>query len=401
MTKVAQDQRRAYRTALPAALCAGLSAAILSAGLWGCGGSRATTEPRPTVRTGGGNDRAGDLIQRRRDAFKINHEDYRELGYRLDWRGFPVVQAGERVQFLDLYDDVVVAQESAGTVSVLEASNGALRNSTQVASPLSRYVGNFRLDGTMVVSTDNEAIVMDLETGGLLDRHNLNRVVTTHPVYFANQKVYGSAIGHVYSQYMSPAVDAWAFDMGGPIDTDPVLIGSVVSAISRRGDIVMIDVPTGTLVGRARIFGGAEAAPVAGEGAVFFASLDQSIYAFELDGRQRWRVRTEQPLYVTPTYHQGVLYVVSDDQGLRALDANTGAQLWAQADIAGRVIGVRDGRLLTWDGQTAALVEPGTGDVIFSATLPGVSILKPDEFVDGELYAVSDGGVIAKFQPRD
>lgn len=404
MTKVEHDHRRARRSGPAArALSSGLAGAAVAALLTlsaGCGLTATGTVPtsNPSIRSRGD---AGQLIEARRAAFQIDHDTYAGLGYRIDWRGFPVVQRGEHIQFIDLYDDIVVAQESAATVSVLEASTGALRNSSQVASPLTRFVGNFRTGNRVVISSDNEAAIIDVETGGVVERQHLNRVVSTGPVFAFNQMIYGSSIGHVYSHLMSPSVDAWAFDMGSPIDAELALVGSTVVAISRRGDIAMLDAASGTLVARGRIFGGCEAAPVAGTDMVFFASLDQSVYAYDLRGGQMWRVRTEQPLRVTPTYHEGVLYVPSDDQGLRALDAKTGAQLWNQPGIAGRVVAVRGGSLVTWDGSVAARIDPATGDIVRSAELPEVAILKPDHFVDGNLYAVSKGGIVAKFRPRD
>jgi hypothetical protein len=400
MTKVHQDHRRAsrfggLRRALPAITA---SAAMLTL-CAGCGsGLGLTGSGSPSVRSTG---EAGRLIDQRREAFQIDHDAYAGLGYRLDWRGFPVVQRGEHIRFLDAYDDLLIAHESAATISVLEASNGALRNSSQVASPLTRFVGNFRDGNHLVVSSDNEAAVIDLDTGDIIQRADLDRVVSTAPIFFGGQKIYGTSIGHVYSHYLNPPVNSWAFDMGSPIDAELALVGQTVVAVSRNGRIAMLDAPTGSLLAQASIFGGCEADPVAGEGAVFFASLDQSIYAYNLEGKRMWRVRTEQPLRITPTYHAGVLYVASDDQGLRALDANTGTQLWSQPEVAGRVVAVRRGKLVTWDGSTACTVDPATGDVVTTATLTEVEILKPDHFADGNLYAVSRSGVVAKFKPRD
>ncbi len=343
----------------------------------------------------------GSLIQARRDAFKIDHEAYASLGYRLDWRGFPVVAAGQHIQFLNLYPDILVAHATDATISILEASNGALRNSSQVASPLTRFVGNFRTGELIVVSSDTDAAIIDAQTGEIIQRDRLDRVISTAPVSFANQKIYGSSIGHIFSHYINPPVNAWAYDLGSPIDAELAISGSIVVGVSRRGDIAMLDASTGTLIARARIFGGCEADPVAADGMVFFASLDQSIYAFGLDGKSMWRIRTEQPLRVTPTYHDDVLYVQSADKGLRAIDALTGTSLWNQPKATGRVVALRNSKLITWDGTTASTLDPATGDVISAAELIEVAILKPDRFVDGNLYAVSKGGIIAKFQPRE
>ncbi|HZW11341.1 MAG TPA: PQQ-binding-like beta-propeller repeat protein [Phycisphaerales bacterium] len=395
MTSVDKDLRRACLPR-PVACLAGAAALVLCGCVYETAPSPSTSS---STRSGGGSAEA--LLTERQQAFQIDHDAYASLGYQIDWRGFPVVARGRRISFLDVYPDIVVAQESGATVSILEANTGALRNSSQVASPLTRFVGNFRDENRLIVSSDTEAYVIDIETGSVVERQEFSRVVSTRPVFFANQKIYGTAIGHVYSHYMNPPVDAWAYDLGSPIDADPVLVGSTVVAVSRRGDIAMLDGASGTLMARTSIYGGCEADPVAGDGVVFFASLDQSIYAIDLGGRQVWRVRTEQPLRVTPTHHAGVLYVPSADQGLRALDAGTGAQLWNQEQVQGRVVAVRNGRLVTWDGTTAATIDPANGDVIASTGLTDVAMLTPDQFVDGNLYAASNGGIVAKFQPRD
>ncbi len=395
MTKVDRDQRRAclFR---PAVVVSGVASLALA-------GCVFETGPAPSAAPGSGasGGSAEAILTARQEAFQVDHEAYASLGYRLDWRGFPVVARNRHISFLDVYPDIVVAQESGATVSILETNTGALRNSSQLASGLTRFVGNFRDGNSVVASSDNEVFIIDIETGSIVERQHLSRVVSTHPVFFAGQKIYGTSIGHVYSHYMHPPVDAWAFDLGSPIDADPVLVGSAVVAVSRRGDIAILDAASGTLLARTSIYGGCEADPVAGDGMVFFASLDQSIYGYDLGGRQVWRQRTEHPLRITPTYHDGVLYVPTADQGLRALDAGTGTPLWSQPDVLGRVVAVRNGRLVTWDGRTAASLDPATGDVYSSTGLTDVAILKVDQFVDGNLYAASKGGIVAKFQPRN
>ena len=402
MTKVEQDQRRACRMVRVLRTLVGVGAGAGLAVSGGCGlGAMGDTGSSTTTRSAESGRSAGELIEARREAFKVDHDVWAGLGYRLDWRGFPVVQAGQHITDFHAYSDFLVVQESAATVSVLEASNGALRNSSQVSSRLTRFVGSFRLDNNIIVASDNELSVIDAQTGDIVGRQNLDRVVTTAPVYAAGQAIFGSSIGHVYSRLLNPPVNSWAFDMGAPIDAELALVGPVLVAVARNGSIAMLDAASGTLVGRASIFGGCEADPVAGDGMVFLASVDQSVYGFSTDGVQRWRIRTEQPLRLTPTYNAGVVYVATGDRGLRAIDALTGTQLWNQDKVRGRVVAIRAGRLLAWDGTTAAMVDPATGDVIREAALPEVQDLKPDTLVDGNLYAISRGGIVAKFTPRD
>lgn len=390
MTTVGTDPRRACRR-IPS--LAGI-AAVLATFLCAC--ESAPTGSQPT------SPGAPASIDERREAFTIDHDAYASLGYRLDWRGFPVVARGGHVEFIDPFNDLVIVQDSRGTITALEADTGAVRFSGQVATALTKFVGTIRHDTGIVVSSDSESYTLDPQTGTMLARDPFSRVVTTRPVLIAGRTIYGTPVGHVYAHMVSPPVDAWAYDMGSPIDVAPVRFGDLVAVVSRRGDLAVLDGASGSLISRARVFSGCSADPVAGDRYIYIASLDQSVYAFDPEtGRQAWRVRTEAPLEITPTYADATLYVPSSDKGLRALDGATGAERWAAPEVAGRVIAIRDGWLLTWDGSSAVTVDPATGDVVARAELPGLTTLAADAFQDGHLYAISQGGVVARFTPRD
>ncbi|NUQ52386.1 MAG: hypothetical protein HUU19_06770, partial [Phycisphaerales bacterium] len=68
--------------------------------------------------------------------------------------------------------------------------------------------------------------------------------------------------------------------------------------------------------------------------------------------------------------------------------------------VAGRVVGLRAGRLLVWDGREAVTLDPARGSVIERATLEGVQGLVTDKMEDGVLYVITSSGVVAKFLPR-
>ena len=61
------------------------------------------------------------------------------------------------------------------------------------------------------------------------------------------------------------------------------------------------------------------------------------------------------------------------------------------------------GRLVVWDrpSETAATLDPASGEVIDRVRLRGVAFLEPDRFVDGNLFTASLNGVVSKFVPRN
>lgn len=365
-------------------LAAGLA---LAAGVAGC----ATSGRIPTA-------------DERAEAFRINHDDYARLGYRLDWRGFPALAGEPRMKFFEPFDDVVVTQDEANMVAVLEASDGRQRWSDQPARALTEFVGITRSGGDLFVSAEGELFIMDLQTGDLLDRQPFQKIVSTPPVLFGDTLIYGTGSGEIMAHLTVSAaggVKLWGFMTSGAIEGAPVSIGeSTVGAVSQTGDVVILDPANGRLIGRASIYGGTASDPVADETTLYVASLDQSVYAFDREGATLWRYRTPAPVRSQPVLHDGRLFVDLPAEGLTAIETDTGTKVWNNLDVTGTVVGVSSDGLLVWNGRQAFLVDPDRGDVIERATLPGVQTLKKDRFDGGNLYAVSESGVVAKFVPR-
>ena len=77
------------------------------------------------------------------------------------------------------------------------------------------------------------------------------------------------------------------------------------------------------------------ASPALGEGSVYIASADGSVYAFDLRGVPRWRFDTGDPIRSSPVLGRApsgrgrILYVGSANGSLYAIDAGTGKRRWS------------------------------------------------------------------------
>ncbi|TVQ61851.1 MAG: hypothetical protein EA378_07305 [Phycisphaerales bacterium] len=343
-------------------------------------------------------------VDQRAQQFEVPHERYAELGYRLDWRGFPGTGASMRVLGLDVREDGTVAViENSSTVSLLEGDTGRLRWQNRIATDLTRLHGvTHGPNGRVVAISEADFFFLDQSTGELVDRQSLSTLANTMPVLEGPVAIYGTSTGRIATHLMTRGLPLWAFGSRGSFEANPVRIGDAIGAISRAGEIVFVRAGDGDLLGRTRIFGGTEPGvhPVASDNVFYVASLDQSVYAFDTSGGQVWRHRTSTPLRNQPMLLDGVLYVTTE-QGLTALDGARGDVLWAASDIVGDVIGVRRGRLIVWDhaARSVTLVDPADGGVETRVHLPGVHMLRLSRAVDGDLYAVSETAVVAKFLP--
>lgn len=367
---------------------------VAAFGLLAITGGCETTSTKPPLPT----------PQQRAEQVPLQIDEFGKLGYRIDWRGFATMLPGSTIKFVDIFGDIVVAQNTAGVVTVLEEKNGATRWSDQAANELTKFIGNVRDLDRLIVSSDSEAYFYDVASGTLKAKQRLSIVSDTRPVKEGDILVYGSASGQVLGHLTLNGFKQWGAMMRGPIDTDPLPVGrGRVALVSSGGDFYVIDGGTGLIQARGTMFEGTEAPLGMSDKIVFVASTDHSLYAMTIDeGRQLWRVRTDAPLRRAPVHHEGRVYCDMGIAGLCAFESGTGKQIWSNPGISGTVIALRNKRLLAFNegSGTAVTIDPAKGTIIETVALQNISMLKTDSFVDGHLYAVSPNGVIAKLAPR-
>lgn len=380
-----------------------IGAGALLGALTACSGGETSED---FLRAGGAPPTASDRqarVDARAAAFQIDHDAYAELGYRIDWRGFPAVGERERIRFIDMLGDALVVQETGSTVTLMEPSTGQVRWANQLAGPLTLFVGNERILDRLYISGEPELYVLNVDTGTLLDRQKYESVVSTRPIVVGRALVYGTPEGEILAHLTSNGVKYWGFDGRDAIEFSPVQIGRAIGAVTRAGDVLFVNAETGSLIGRNEIFRGPGAPLGAGSGLMFVASLDRSIYAFSPDGAElRWRYRTDTPLRQAPVEHDGVVYCDVPGEGLVALEAFTGNLKWRSSGVSGVVVGTRAGRLIAWDEATkrAFAIDPETGEAIARVTLEGVQDIRVKPFENGAMFVASESGVVARFRPR-
>lgn len=336
-----------------------------------------------------------------RAKFQLSDEDFGKLGYRRDWTGFPRASKGQHFDFVDCYDDVVILQDSTSTLTAIETTTGAQRWSNTLANPLTNFVGNVRIGDEIYSSSESEVYALKLSTGALVGRQALSKTISTRPVLVGNTLIFGTPDGQLLAHYLAQNVALWGNTTEGAVIQSPVMVGNAVGAVSQTGHIIFVDKNSGSLLGRSRMYDGADCDPAASDSLMFVASRDHSLYAFApMNNRPVWRKRTGSPLTWSPVYHAGTVWCSLPEEGLTAFFADSGSQRWSSKGVDGEVVGTRGGKLLVWNGSKAFLLDPERGDVYDTIAIPGVGKIVTDKFDDGNLYVISDLGVIVRFIPR-
>jgi outer membrane protein assembly factor BamB len=343
-------------------------------------------------------DADGNPIARTANSF----DAFSALGYRPEWIGYPVMPRGRKVQFFDPFDDIVIVQEAGNVLTVMDAATGANRWTLNMGSTLAKFVGSIRDDkGDILCSSENEVLTLDPATGVIKARQKLGQIANTRPALIGDLLIYGGPSGDVLAHSLTSGYKRWAYALDGAITAPAVKVGDSVAIVSQRGELVILEPRQGKAVGRGQLFGGLANNPIAEGETVFFAGLDQSIWAFDEYGHApKWRIRLEQPLRDQPFVTDGRLYVAIPGEGLACLNAANGSRLWTTKGLSGAVVAVRNDRLIFWDGRSASSIDKLSGDIIDRITLAGIDRLVADKPVDGNVYAYSLKGEVHKYSPK-
>jgi outer membrane protein assembly factor BamB len=334
----------------------------------------------------------------RGDRLPIVHTDWRRMGYRWDWNAFPVQLIGEGPLRAEHHGNLVIFQETGGTVSAIDSQVGQTIWSNKPAGDLTKFVGMDRREDSVFVSSESELFALDSQTGELVSRNNYEKLSATDFILNGNEVIFGTASGEIMGHYLPADIKVWGHDTAGTFEQDIIQIGPIVGGVSSTGHVMCVDPRTQRQTGQNSIVKGPGASLAANDEMMFVASLDQTLYAFRaVDARLAWKHLTPSPLTETPVFHAGVLYCSLVDSGLTAFDASTGEILWTSEDQFGEVIGLRNGRLLVFDGKHLVAIEAQRGGVLDKISLSNVHSISCSPFVDGDIYLTSREGVVAKF----
>ena len=345
------------------------------------------------------------------------------LGMRTVWQTkitLPPQASASRV-FSTNGDSVFVADNGAHLVRVLSQTgltvwqNACGRGNDRVHD-VDR--AQLRSSDEILVTLDTAIAVLDTGNGTLSRPEKLERIPTTESVLFSKFLIFGSKGGFIsWQQYLAGC--SWkSNELGGVIQSPPILVGNMVAAASTSGQLVLLDAETTRQVWRKKLGGAIEGRVAAGSGAIFAACSDHAVHAYEIaTGALRWRYLTEAPLSSDVFCDGELVYTQVPGQGLIALTAAaTSMDAQGKQEMLGR-----DGRLcwkstargnvvcrvaqqiLVWDAPSKTLTAVHTSDGSTTATvaLPRVVSLAVSGPLDPDLYLLSADGTLQRCEARD
>jgi outer membrane protein assembly factor BamB len=330
-----------------------------------------------------------------------------ELGYRIDHqvRTFPEGDSG--IKLLEVSGDSVFVLDGWNFLTRIRRADGTRLWRIPVADPLDDIHGISYLPRQSIVMllVGGFLSIQDRDTGSLLDKQKLEHMAATPPVVVNPVVLYGSRDGQLVWHSFEVGYQWRGYKVSSAIRLAPLLLGDEVAVVSTDGVVMVLNIGTAAAIWEKRLLAGVDAEPVAGNGLLYLAGLDQYVWALDIgSGRTAWRYLSEAPLQSPPALVGDRLYQHIPTEGLVSfvaapIDTPGGEIVWTAPDVKGRVIGTRDNLLLVWDHEARqlAVVDAKRGAVQTTVDLPDVQHLKVSQ---QDLVAAGDDGRVIRLVPR-
>lgn len=351
---------------------------------------------------------ANELAQR----YVVGPLEVDKLGYRVDWN-VSNATTSSRVKLAVAAGDSIFTIDQGNVLTRIRRETGDRLWRTPVAEPIEAVHGINRVASVnrdlVEVTTHSDVWVFDAQNGDFVAKNNLFRVSSTAPVQFGPYFIYGSISGQLIWFQHEVGTQWRAYQLGGAIRETPVRYNDLVIAVTENGETSALDAGNTARYWKKQARGNIVAPPAVGPQAVYVVSLDQHLYAYDLNtGRVRWFRLTDSPLRYAPVYLNDTLYLYVPTEGLQAFDPMpedvyyNGRVRWTAEGVSGEVVGMHRGRLLVWDSEARvmSLVTAANGDMVERISMPKVSQLVVDGMSSGEMFAVGDDGKVMRMVPR-
>ncbi len=412
-----KDERQPMKRTLNQSRCALRLTTLVSTGFISAGillaGCASTSESTARQQAGSGTD-VDDMTleqtaQFAEDRYIIGPRTANEFDYRIGWQRTPSTDA---IDHFELSGDSVFALDGQNFLARMRASDGVRLWRVPILKPIEEVYGiAFIPERDRVYVTAGGVLVeLDGSTGNQLSRQELSKVAATGPTEYGNFILYGARNGQLVWHSLDAQYLWKSYQMAPSIVVKPVVDDSreyVVSSGS-NGRLMVLRVSNASQMWNTQLLGDVVAEPAAVNGVVYVSSLDQHLRAYDMEtGRKLWAILTASPLSTSPSVIGDRVYQEIPDVGLVCMealpfDAPGGVEVWRTDGTTGSVITQRNNDLILWDGEsrTLTIVDGKHGAVMKSMELPKVKYLYSSGLVEGVLYAVSDTGVVQRLIPR-
>ncbi len=261
-------------------------------------------------------------------------------------------------------------------------------------------------DGRVFVVDDVGTLgALDANSGLLLWEFSVGSPIRASPVWVDGLVVVGSHSGDVVAVRAAEGTEAWRFMASGPVSASLAVVERTVYFGSEGEYVYALEASSGRLQWSTEVGGPVTRGPAISNGVIYIGARGGRFSAVDIASRETlWSVELGDGDVGTPAVVDGTVYVgrgieatTTSPHDLVALSAGDGSLLWSFASISGQQVhlgAVGDDLVyaVSEDNSVYAL-DPATGAVSWSHPTGG-RIGSLAAVVDGVLYVSSTDGTL-------
>ena len=245
---------------------------------------------------------------------------------------------GVRTYMPTVADGVVVTGDTAGGVTAVDLASGATRWQVTPGGPI--YAGPSMSGETVLVGSDDGVLrALTIEGGSVAWAFQTGARVRTSPAIIDRTAYFGSDDGNLYAVDVATGEERWRQRTPGPIGRSPALVDGVIYAGSDDPEgarFGAFSAASGRRLWEVPIGAGAVGSPVTDGIRVYVATgLDNASAVHQvkaldlLNGEELWNYMSPsgQAMFLGAAAN-GLLFIVSHDGSVQALEATTGTPAW-------------------------------------------------------------------------
>lgn len=256
-----------------------------------------------------------------------------------------------------------------------------------------------------VVDDSGTVAALDETHGQLLWEYSVGSPIRASPVWVDGLVVVGSDSGDVVAVRATDGTEAWRFVASGPVSASLTVVEQTVYVGSEDEYLYALEAASGRLQWSTPVGGPVTRGPAISNGVIYVGARGGRFSAVDTASRETlWSVELGDGDVGTPAVVDGIVYVgrgieatTTSPQDLVALAATDGSWLWSFAPISGQQVhlgAVGDDLVyaVSEDNSVYAL-DPATGAVTWSHPTDG-RIGSLAALVGGVLYVSSTDGTV-------
>ena len=132
--------------------------------------------------------------------------------------------------------------------------------------------------------------------------------------------------------------EKWTFSSAANVISTPVVTNGMVVFGNQQGTVCALSLKDGKQKWTFKTAGAVYSSPAAADHKIVLGSTDGFVYCLDENGKELWKLKTGAAVLGCPLIENNIVYIGASDHHFRAVDLETGKEIWSFAGLNGPVV---------------------------------------------------------------